>query len=183
MFLYSGIGVNTLAYGHHRITRHVNDVDVIERSGEDMVLSAEEAARDLIRPGRPWPHLFPLGEEPVAATRAANAARAADARLRMRAVVAQLQNGQRPTSDTLNSPLVNALVDSVLDETFRGAIDHDFDPDDVEALHEVAVSFRDSGVDTDELKRRLLLLVGSLREMMLEEDGEPDGEVDVDEDE
>lgn len=151
---------------------------MIEQSGEDMVLSAAEAARNLIRPGRPWPHMFALGEEPVAATRNANQERAAAANQRLQAALVQLREGQLPTSETLNSPLVHAIVAGVLAEQYQGALDLDFDPDDITALHDVAVSFRDSGINNDELSRRLHILTATLREMMEEEDGAPDGEVE-----
>ena len=178
-------GVNTLAYGHYRITRKVNNVALIERSGEDMVLSAAEAARDLIRPGRPWPHMFPLGEDPVAATRATEVACADAAADRVQAAVETLRAGQMPTSQTLNSALVHAIVSAVMEEHYRGALDLDFVADDIVALHDVAVSFRDEGFDNEELYNRLHILVGALREMLVEEeeDGAPDGDVEVAEDE
>jgi len=172
-------GINTLAYGHYRITRKVNDVELIERSGEDLVYSAEQAARKLIRPGRPWPHLFPLGEDPVAATRSTAVARADAARDRIQDVVLALRNGQHPSSIARNSALVHAIVGAVMEEHYRGALDLDFDPDDIEALHDVAVRFRDEGVDDDELRSRLHILTAGLREMLEEEDGGGNGEVEA----
>ena len=108
-------------------------------------MSAAEAARDLIRPGRPWPHHFSLGEEPVAATREHVAVCHESALMRVRDAEVQIQNRDGPTSKKVNSNLVNSIVTAVLDENYRGAIDFDVDADDIVALHEVAVNFRNLG--------------------------------------
>jgi len=149
---------------------------VIERSGEDMVLSAAEAKRDLIRPGRPWPHHFPLGEEPVSATQAHGVECEDAAQLRVNDAEVQILNGEQPSAKTRNSPLVNSIVNAVLDEHFRGAIDFDFDADDILALHEVALNFHNSGMSNEELREHMLDLTGFLREMMVEEEVD-DGDV------
>ena len=180
------VGVNTLAYGHYAITRKVTDGGLIEGASEDTVLSAAEAREKLIRPGRPWPHMFPLGEEPVSATRATDRERLEAAQLRVRAVQAQLQAGQLPTSRSLNLPVVNAVVNAVLDEHYRGAIDLDFDADDIVALHEVAVNFRNNGLlDRKQLRDQMINLCAALREMIQEEQEEQEdgnnGEVEEDE--
>jgi len=169
-----------LAYGNYRITSKVNDITPIERSGEDLVMSAAEAARDLIRPGRPWPHHFSLGEEPVAATRKHDAVCHESAQLRVRDAEVQIQNRDGPTSKKVNSNLVNSIVTALLDENFRGAIDFDFDADDIVALHEVAVNFRNSGLSTEVIREHMLDLTGALREM-IEEDVADNGEIVDDE--
>ena len=174
-------GVNTLAYGHYRITRKVHDIRLIERSGEDLVYSAEQAASKLIRPGRPWPHHFPLGEEPVAATQAHSIDCADAALLRLNYAEVQILNGELPSAKIRNSALVNSIVNAVLEEHFRGAIDFNFDAEDILALHEVAVSYRDNGASDEDLRDYMLDLTATLREITVEEDGSEDGEVDDDE--
>ena len=129
-------------------------------------MSAAEAARDLIRPGRPWPHYFPLGEDPVAATRAHGAVCHDAALLRLCDAEVQLLNGDLPSSKTRNSPLVNAVVTAVLNEHFNGALDFDFDADDVQSLQEAAINFRNTGISNAELRERMLDLTAVLREMM-----------------
>ena len=163
-----------MAFGHYQITKTVNDTTPIHRSGENMVLSAEEAARDLIRPGRPWPHHFPLGEDPVSATLAHSASCSEASKIRLRAAEQHLKNGQWPSSKTLNSTLVSSIVSSIVDDQYRGAIDFDFDAEDIVALHETAVNFRNTGMSNDELRQHMLDLTGALREMLQEEmdDGE-----------
>ena len=168
------LGVHTLAFGHYQITKSVNDTTPIHRSGENMVLSAEEAARDLIRPGRPWPHHFPIGEDTVTATHTFKKACSDAAKIRLRDAQLQIHNGQWSSSKTQNSALVNSIVSSILDEQYRGAIDFDFDVDDIVALHETAVNFRNTGISNDDLREHMLDLTGALREMLKEEmeDGE-----------
>ena len=74
---------------------------------------------------------------------------------------------------------MHAIVSAVMEEHYRGALDLDFDADDIEALHDVAVRFRDEGVDDDELRSRLHILTAGLREMLEEEDGGGNGEVEA----
>ena len=93
----------------------------------------------------------------------------------------QILNGELPSAKTRNSALVNSIVNAVLEEHFRGAIDFNFDADDIMALHEVAVSYRDNGASDEELRDYMLDLTATLREMTVEEDGGDDGEVDDDE--
>ena len=176
--------MHTLAYGHYAITRKVNDVTPIERADNDMVLSAEQAATARFRPGRPWPHLFPLGEEPVAAATADGVARADALQDRLNTALERIHNNQLARTDKDDEPLVNSLINSVYDENFQGAIDRDFDPDDIVGLFDAAKNFRDTGASRDELKAFMLALCAILREMYVNERNDlVDGEVEVDADE
>ena len=177
------VGVNTLAFGHYAITHKVNNITPIERAGDDEVISAEEA-RHLIRPGRPWPHMFPIGEEPTAVTRAHVDAADAQRTRRLDYAIAQIQLGIKPRNDRMNCTIVNSIVSAVLEGNHRNAIDRDFDPDDVESLHTVAKNFRDQGLEPAEVKQRLRELVTVLREDFTNERAElDDGELEIDADE
>ncbi len=59
-------------------------------------------------------------------------------------------------------------------------MDFDFDADDIVALHEVAVNFRNSGLSSEVIREHMLDLTGALREM-IEEDVAVNGEIVEDE--
>jgi len=145
------------------------------------VLSALEAATNLIRPGRPWPILFPLGQDPVEARLEHDDQQRRLAYGRIRGAAVQLQKQPLPDDAKLNEPLVHAVVNAAINNYYPAALDIDFTPDDVAALHEVAKNFCDSGVRPDEVKRRLHIIVAMMRELLHENDEvdeeEPDGEV------
>ena len=54
----------------------------------------------------------------------------------------------------------------MLNEHFSGALDFDFDADDVQSLQEAAINFRYTGISNAELRERMLDLTAVLREMM-----------------
>ena len=174
------LGINSLAYGHYSITGAVVDTTPDWEPG-DIVLSAYDAATNLIRPGRPSLYNFPLGQDPVEARLEHEDQQRRLARGRIRGAAVQLQKQPLPDDAKLNEPLVHAVVNAAIYNYYPAALDIDFTPDDVAALHEVAKNFCDSGVRPDEVKRRLHIIVAMMRELLHENDEvdeeEPDGEV------
>ena len=159
------LGVNTLAYGHYRITSRVVDTTPATRAGDDIVMSAAEAAL-LIRPGRPTALCMPDGVDPVAEVAELHADRAANLRARIAAARAQMQQHHDPYDRQLNSPLVIALMTGVVDGTHHKGFDNDFDADEINGLFETAMAmFHDHGRERDVVFEEMLVLVGSMREM------------------
>ena len=157
--------VNTLAYGHYRITSRVVDTTPATRAGDDIVMSAAEAAL-LIRPGRPTALCMPDGVDPVAEVAELHADRAANLRARIAAARAQMQQHHDPYDRQLNSPLVIALMTGVVDGTHHKGFDNDFDADEINGLFETAMAmFHDHGRERDVVFEEMLVLVGSMREM------------------
>ena len=99
------LGVNTLAYGHYRITSRVVDTTPASRAGDDIVMRAAEAAT-LVRRGRPTALCMPDGVDQVAEIAELHADRAANFRARIAAARAQMLHHHDPYDRKLNVPLV-----------------------------------------------------------------------------
>jgi len=159
------LGVNTLAYGHYRITSRVVDTTPASHAGDDTVMSAAEAAL-LIRPGRPTALCMPDGVDPVAEVAELHADRAANFRARIAAARVQMQQHNDPYDRQLNLPLVIALMLGVVEGTHHKGFDNDFDADEINGLFETAKAmFHDHGRARDVVFDEMLVLVGSMREM------------------
>ena len=159
------LGVNTLAYGHYRITSRVVDTTPAARAGDDIVMSAAEAAL-LIRPGRPTALFMPDGVDPVAEVAELHADRAANFRARIAAARAQMQVHHDPYDRKLNAPLVAALMTGVVYGKQHFGFDNDFDVDEINGLFETAKAmYHEHGRARDVVFEEMLVLVGSMREM------------------
>ena len=184
-------GVNTLAFGHYRITNQVVDTTPVSRSGDDIVLSAAEAAT-LVRPGRPTALCMPIGVDPVSEIQQIHADRAAVLRVRIAHARANKQTHNDPYERKLNAPLVSALINGVIFGRRHYGFDNDFDADEIDGVFEAAREmYHNCGRSRDGVFEQMLTLVGSMREMKLhpllqvddeEENDEATGEVidDVD---
>jgi len=178
-------GVNTLAFGHYRITTQVIDTTPASRSGDDIVLSAAEAAT-LVRRGRPTAMCMPIGVDPVSEVQQIHSDRAADLRVRIAHARANKQVHSDPYERKLNAPLVSALINGVIFGRRHYGFDNDFDADEIDGMYETAREmFHNCGGTRDEVFEQMLTLVGSMREMKLHpqlqfdenEESEADGEV------
>ena len=183
------LGVHTLAYGHYAITSRVIDTTPAARTGDEIVLSAAEAAT-LVRPGRPTAMCMPDGVDPVAEVAELHADRAANFRARIAAARAQLQQHQDPYDRKLNAPLVGALMNGVLYGRRHYGFDNDFDADEIDGLFATAKAmYHEHGRARDVVFEEMLVLVGSMREMKSnppldsDEEEEADGELIDDDDE
>ena len=173
-------GVNTLAYGHYRITSRVIDTTPAARGGADTVLTAAQAAT-LVRPGRPTALCMPDGVDPVAEVAELHADRAANLRARIAAARAQMQQHDDPYERKLNAPLVCALMTGVVNGRRHYGFDNDFDADEINGLFETAKSmYHEQGKTRDEVFEEMIVLVGSMREMKAPPALDSDEEDDAD---
>ena len=182
---YCLTGVNTLAFGHYRITNRVIDTTPASRSGDAIVLSAAEAAT-LVRRGRPTAMCMPIGVDPVSEVQQIHSDRAADLRVRIAHARANKQVHSDPYDRKLNAPLVSALINGVIFGRRHYGFDNDFDADEIDGMYETAREmFHNCGGTRDDVFEQMLTLVGSMREMKLhpqlqfdeDEETEADGEV------
>ena len=179
-------GVSTLAFGHYRITAAVHDTTPEVRGGEEMVVTAAEAAT-MSRPGHPAALYMPAGVDPVAEAREIRADRLANLNARLANAAAQIERQEQPDPNDrrLNCPLVIAIMEAVVAGHRPHAFDNDFDADEIDGLFETArVKFHDRGQPRDTVFEDMVVLVGSMREMKtappIDSDGEeedPDGEI------
>ncbi len=156
------------------------DTTPAARAGDDIVMSAAEAAL-LIRPGRPTALFMPDGVDPVAEVAELHADRAANLRARIAAARALMQQHNDPYDRQLNSPLVIALMNGVVDGTQHKGFDNDFDADEINGLFETAKAmFHEHGRARNVAFEEMLILVGSMREMKSRPALDSDEEEDVD---
>ena len=126
-----------MAFGHYRITKKVLDTTPVSRSGEDIVLTAAEAAT-LVRHGRPTSMCMPIGVVPVTELQQIHSDRASDLRVRIAHARANKQTHNDPYERTVNAPLVSALLNGVIFGRRHYGFDNDFDADEIDGMFEAA---------------------------------------------
>ena len=142
-----------MAFGHCALKAKINDVSP-DSTTSDLVLSAAQAATQFTR-GNLRMNDFPSGQDPRAALASARIDRAA----------IQIQN-QSENSDRIDMPLAKSIVSAVAAHTYHNFVDPDLGPDEIAELHNTARSFRNSGMDLDELNSNIATLIGTLRDIV-----------------
>ncbi|KAF0141075.1 MAG: hypothetical protein FD143_3502 [Ignavibacteria bacterium] len=98
---------------------------------------------------------FPSGQDPRAAL--------ATSRIDRAAIQIQMQT---ENSERIDMPLAKSIVAAVAAHTFHNFVDPDLGPDEIAELHNTARSFRNSGMELDELKSNIATLIGTLRDIV-----------------
>ena len=153
-FLFSFIlGIDTLAFGHCALKAKINDVSP-DSSSTDIVISAAQADAQFTR-GNLRINDFPAGQDPRAAVASARIDRAA----------IQIQK-HAVNPERIDMTLANSIVTAVVAHTYHNFVDPDLGPDELAELHNTARSFRNSGMDLDEIKSNIGTLIGTLRDIV-----------------
>ena len=153
VFFCFNLGIDTLAFGHCALKAKINDISP-DSTTSYLVLSAAQAAAQFTR-GNIRINDFPTGQDPRVALASARIDRAA----------IQIQK-QAENSETIDMPLAKSIVTAVVAHTFHNFLDPDLGPDEIAELHNTARSFRNSGMDLDELKSNIATLIGTLRDIV-----------------
>ena len=125
---------------------------------------------------------MPIGVDPVAEMKEIHAARRANLTYRINHARAKFQIHRDPYERKLNSPLLSGLLNSVVNGHRPNSFDNDFDRDEISGLYDTAMTmYHENGKERGEVFELLLVLIGSMREMKLQQafnlevDDEPDG--------